>query len=156
MIAKAGRIAQLQPENSDMTATKQTTPVVTASLVPEHRRMSCVFRYFGRFSVEVEQYTQATMRESCEAYTGGVWDYYELSNGGFYMAPNGADTYSVSRTNYFEGELSAEAVGIMTTLAGLMITWGRYEVDMLGLRYESLIDYARSHAEWSLIRAALD
>ncbi len=128
----------------------------TSRKVPEHRRLSGVFRSFGRFSVTIEQYAQNVMRESCEAYSGGLWDYYELSNGGFYMAPTGADTYQVSRSNYFEGELSAEAVGIMVTLAAIMTAWGRYEIDLMGLRYESLIDYAREHSEWPLIRAALD
>ncbi|MDU8539818.1 antirestriction protein [Pseudomonas syringae pv. actinidiae] len=139
-----------------MTATGKTPSPITVRVVPDHRRMSCVFRSFGRFAVDVEQFTQATMRESCTAYTGGLWDYYELSNAGFFMVPTCAETYAVSRSNYFEGELSAQAVGIMTTLAGIMITWGRTEVDLLGLRYESLIDYARSQPEWALIRAALD
>lgn len=130
--------------------------IPTSRQVPEHRRMSCVFRSFGRYSVTIEQYAQNVMRESCAAYSGGLWDYYELSNAGFYMVPTGADTYQVSRSNYFEGELSAEAVGIMVTLAAIMTAWGRYEIDLMGLRYESLIDYAREHAEWPLIRAALD
>jgi len=139
-----------------MTAAENTAPIIISHLVPEHRRMSCVFRSFGRFAVQVEQYAQATMRESCAAYNGGLWDYYELSNNGFFMAPTCAEAYQVSRANYFEGELSAQAVGIMVSLAGILTTWCRSEVDLLGIRYESLIDYARAQPEWSLIRAALD
>lgn len=86
----------------------------------------------------------------------GIRNYHELSNGGFYMTPTGEDSFQVSRSNYFEGELSAEAVGIMVSLAAIMICWGRYEVKLMGLRYENLIDFARDHAEWPLIRAALD
>ena len=153
---KPGELLGSQPENSDMTTTQHATPAVISTQVPEHRRMSCVFRSFGRYAVYVEQYAQDVMRESCTAYSGGYWDYFELSNNGFYMAPTGVDRYSVSRSNYFEGELSAQAVGLMVSLAGIMTAWGKYEVDFLALRYESLLDYARSHAEWSLIRQALD
>lgn len=133
-----------------------STPKLTTRQVPEHRRMSAVFRAFGRLAVTVEHDAQAVMRESCAAYSGGLWNYHELSNGGFYMTPTGEDSFQVSRSNYFEGELSAEAVGIMVSLAAIMICWGRYEVKLMGLRYENLIDFARDHAEWPLIRAALD
>lgn len=45
--------------------------------------MSAVFRAFGRLAVTVEHDAQAVMRESCAAYSGGLWNYHELSNGAF-------------------------------------------------------------------------
>ncbi|MCB1841848.1 MAG: antirestriction protein [Halioglobus sp.] len=51
-----------------------------------------------------------------EAYTGGYWHFYVLSNGGFYMAPEGDSVFKVSCDNYFTGKLSADALGITACL----------------------------------------
>ena len=50
------------------------------------------------------------------AYTGGLWDFYALSNGGFYMAPQTEELFDVRCENGFEGRLSACALGIAACL----------------------------------------
>ena len=47
-----------------------------------------------------------------EDYHGGYWEFYTLSNGGFYMAPSGDRFYHVTCENQFEGDLSEDAFGI--------------------------------------------
>ncbi len=49
-------------------------------------------------------------------YQGGYWDFFTLSNGGFYMAPAGDRPLHVLCENQFEGELSADALGITSCL----------------------------------------
>ncbi len=46
-------------------------------------------------------------------YTGGYWEFYNLSNGGFYMAPKTDKTfYIINPMNGFTGHMGYEAVGI--------------------------------------------
>lgn len=52
---------------------------------------------------------------SCD-YTGGYWNMYELSNDGFYMAPDSDTPFHVSCMNGYEGTLSADAFGITVCL----------------------------------------
>jgi hypothetical protein len=49
-------------------------------------------------------------------YKGGYWEFHTLSNGGFYMAPAGDRVYHVICENQFEGDLSADALGITACL----------------------------------------
>lgn len=49
-------------------------------------------------------------------YHGGYWQFYELSNGGFYMAPRTETVYAVSSLNGFEGEMTADALGVTACL----------------------------------------
>ena len=46
----------------------------------------------------------------------GSWELYTLSNGGFYMAPDIAQTWEVSCPNYYAGTLSSDALGIVACL----------------------------------------
>jgi hypothetical protein len=49
-------------------------------------------------------------------YSGGLWEFYTLSNGGFYMAPSTDVIFHVSCDNMFEGDLSGDALGITACL----------------------------------------
>jgi Antirestriction protein len=51
-----------------------------------------------------------------EDYTGGYWEFYQLSNGGFYMTPADDRHFHVTGENHFEGDLSADALGITACL----------------------------------------
>jgi hypothetical protein len=51
-----------------------------------------------------------------EEYNGGYWNFYQLSNGGFYMPPADDRMYHVVCDNYFQGDLSADALGIVACL----------------------------------------
>lgn len=53
-----------------------------------------------------------------EGYNGGYWNFYTLTNGGFYMAPANYDRMRLEAVgNGFGGEMSADAAGIVATLA---------------------------------------
>jgi Antirestriction protein len=51
---------------------------------------------------------------------GGWWNFYDLSNGGCYLAPGGVETFHLKvMGNGFDGRLSANATGITVTLFAL-------------------------------------
>ena len=97
--------------------TQATLNLVLQTLVPEDQRMPVVDRLFGlRFPLELEPFIYGITERMAEEYKGGYWNFYQLSNGGFYMAPADDQTYHVVCDNYFQGDLSADALGIVACL----------------------------------------
>ena len=97
--------------------TQTSFNLVTRELVPEARRMSITGKYFGpKFPLQLEPVIYGITERMAQDYHGGYWDFYTLSNGGFYMAPSGEDVYHVACDNLFEGDLSADALGITSCL----------------------------------------
>jgi hypothetical protein len=76
--------------------------------------MAIADRLFSmRFPLELEPVIYNITERMAEDYSGGYWDFYTLSNGGFYMAPAGDEVFHVTCDNMFEGSLSADALGIV-------------------------------------------
>lgn len=140
-----------------MSLQENTLPVITATVVAEDRRMGTLPRFFGRYFGAVENSIFDAMGSLCEAYNGGFWHFYELSNDAFFMAPATDGKLALECPgNYFKGELSAEAAGIVATLFGLCRVAERYPVDQVIDRYHALRDFALDHPEAGLIMAAID
>lgn len=140
----------------------EQTPI-TASLVPNDGRLDFLPFYFSpRLMMRAEAFLYDWMRLLSKDYTGGYWHYYTLSNGGFYLAPayDGQMHVEVAG-NWFEGELSADAAGIVATLFAVsqIATEAQakgLQVDALIDRYHFLRDFAAEHAEGPAIFRAID
>jgi hypothetical protein len=66
-----------------------TTSNITRKQVPEHKRLSHTAKLFGlNFPLQLEPLVYAITDNIANDYHGGYWEFYELSNGGFYMAPH--------------------------------------------------------------------
>ena len=92
-----------------------------------------------------------------EDYTGGYWDFYTLSNGGFYMAPSGDDIFHVSCDNQYEGELSADALGITSCLyAYSHLSFAGDFAREYARHYHLLRDFMMDHPEVRVILGATD
>jgi hypothetical protein len=89
----------------------------TRELVPEDRRLDVVEGLFGMaFPLQLEPVIYGITDRMAEDYTGGYWDFFTLSNGGFYMAPAEDRIFHVKCQNMYEGDLSADALGITACL----------------------------------------
>ena len=91
-------------------------------------------------------------------YRGGYWEFNALSNGGFFMAPRSTAVFAVSSENGFEGQLSADALGITACLyaySHLSFTEGDFS-ETCARQYHLLREYATDHAEARAIVAAID
>ena len=89
-------------------------------------------------------------------YTGGLWEFYALSNGGFYMAPRTDEPYMVRCENGFAGELSADGFGIAVCLyaySQLSFAAGA-AAEICAEQYHLLREHALSHGESASISAA--
>ncbi len=130
---------------------------ITANLLPEESRMGFLPAFFGQAMMIGEGLVYCWMRNLSEDYQGGYWDYFKLSNGGFYMAPRTSKTFRVLVAgNYFEGELSADAAGIVATLYALCELANRTASDRIVDLYHLLRDYASEHPDAGQIFAAID
>ena len=90
---------------------------ITRKQVPEHKRLGYTAKLFGvNFPMVFEPTVYNITDNIADDYHGGYWEFYELSNGGFYMAPQSDTPFNVSCENGFEGVLSGDALGITTCL----------------------------------------
>lgn len=133
---------------------------IVAIVVPEDERLDFLPRYFGKHMMLVETQIYHQFRNLCPHYTGGYWDFYELSNGGCYLAPNGAHYRILHPGNYVNASASGDAAGIMATLymlSHLSFTFAEDPFgDQLSTLYHLLRDYASDHPEASLIYRVID
>lgn len=140
--------------------TKQSTQfIVTRELVPEGRRMGVVERLFGiHFPLQIEPVVYGITERMAEEYSGGYWDFHTLSNGGFYMAPAEDRTFHVACDNMFEGDLSADALGITACLyaySHLSFGDGRFG-RVCACHYHRLREFMFEHPEVRAILGATD
>lgn len=145
-------------------STELNQPAITARIIPNNRRMAFLPRLFGAWYLTGEAGVYNHARSLCADYQGGSWEFVELSCGSGFMYPLSAERFTVSISgNWFEGELSAEATGIVLTLFTLNhMIWHAHDAgyehicDMLITQQEKLKLYADQHPEAGLIYRAID
>jgi len=139
--------------------TQTSLNLVTRELVLETRRMSITDKLFGvHFPLRLEPVIYGITERMADTYSGGYWDFYKLSNGGFYMAPSNDHGFHVTCDNMFEGDLSADAPGITACLyaySNLSFSNGRF-ARVCACHYHRLREYMMDHAEARAILGATD
>jgi hypothetical protein len=133
-----------------------TIDKVEAWPVPEHARIGTLPRHFGMHMLTVEGRIYDLLSQFCASYDGGIWRFYELSNGGFYMSPPDDSYELIVDGNGFRGRLSADAAGIAVCLFAFSHLSFEYTSDVFSRHYHCLLEYAKDHAEAGLIFAAID
>lgn len=132
---------------------------INAVIVKENQRLAFLPKYFGSHMIVVaEQAIYNTLSKLCTSYRGAFWNYYELSNGGFYMAPCLDEKLQiVIESNGFEGALSADASGIVVTLCVINhLCWCYPSDEQMIEQYYLLRDFADNHIEACEIFSAID
>ena len=129
--------------------------------VPEDRRVDYTASMFGvDFSMRLEPVIFSMAERLSTDYDGGYWQFNALSNGGFYMAPNGDDAmFDVVCENGFVGKLSADALGIAACLyaySHLSFFEGDRLAETCAEQYHLLREHALDHAEVAAILGAID
>ncbi|MDN4346091.1 antirestriction protein, partial [Citrobacter freundii] len=92
-----------------------------ATVMPDGMRISFWPQHFGTIPqwITLEPRIFAWMNRFCADYSGGIWQFYTLSNGGAFMAPDADRNETWSLFNNLNGngvEMSAEAAGIAVCL----------------------------------------
>lgn len=131
--------------------------MITRSVVPDHARVDFLPSKLPSMYLSFETGVYSKTREIASVYNGGYWEMYELSNGGFYMAPTNPARMDVEiPTNSWHGNVSADALGIIVSLFSLnVLCWIRPSEHLNDLYYW-LRDYAAEHPEGVNIFGAID
>jgi len=136
---------------------------IRAQQVPGHLRLAFLPRVFGpRHYSQAEAEVYGWMGNLCPDYHGGYWQFYDLSNGGFYLAPDtkvaveqSGPVFIVRAPNGFEGTMSYDAAGVVATMYAINgLIWKG--ADHLDDAFYKLRDFAIEHPESRQILRAID
>lgn len=134
--------------------------LITRRLVDDDRRLDLTAELFSiHFPMRLEPFIYDFTEQIAREYNGGYWNFYQLSNGGFYMAVNTDKTYQVSCENDYEGTLSADALGITACLyAYSHLSFSRISefAEVCAQHYHWLREYMLEHPEAGSILQAID
>lgn len=126
---------------------------VAATRIADDRRLASHSRYFGpRFMLRGESLVRAWLRQLFDVDDGGHWNFYELSNGGFYLAPAMPGPLRLeAEGNRFGNDLSSDAAGVVVTLFALgdlaAMARGSKAGDRLADHHFALREFAMTHCE---------
>lgn len=136
---------------------------ITAKIVPDDKRLDFLPKYFGKMHLKAESYIYDLMGAQCKDYTGGYWEFYETSNGAFYMAPDDETMHIVVETNGYVGDMSGNAAGLVMTIVCVNdLCWAAHAngdietSEKMADYYYLLKDFACDHPEYQKILGAID
>jgi hypothetical protein len=134
-------------------------PTITRTLAAEADRMAFVDKLFGlSYVLQLEPIVFRFAEQLAENYDYGYWEFFSLSNGGFYMAPRSATVFNVSADNGFEGQMTADALGIVACLysySNLPFDEGAF-AETCAEHYHLLREFIFGHVEVRSILKAID
>lgn len=144
-----------------------TTPdmlsTITATKVPPSQRPAALPHIYGVLCTQIESVIFDTAGSIISNYKGAYWEFFRLSNGGFYMVPclGGRPVTLRVTGNMYEGEMSEEAAGITCCLhayshASFAAREGSRYQQTLAEQFHLLRDFALDHPEAAAIFGAID
>lgn len=140
------------------TATSHATGRNAATIVPDHRRCTFLPSLFGRrlfFKGEALLYT--FMQWLSPAYRGGYWQFMEACCQPLYLVPIDQPRWRICcRTNGYEGDVSADAAGIIATLFTFSHLSFEAQDNHIAEAFQRLRNHAGDHPEAAAIFSAID
>ena len=133
-----------------------------ATLVKDSERLRFLPKHLGRWMMKGENVIFSCMKKLSSDYNGGHWNFYELSNGGFFMAPSSDSQFNICVPgNQSESVVSPDAAGVIATLFALnqlmyIIPESSDDLENIVNFYYLLRDFAIEHQEKSKIMSAID
>jgi hypothetical protein len=132
------------------------------NLVPENERMNVVARMFDLYyPLRLEPLVFQLAEQLSADYQGGGWTFYTFDETGFLMCPDTDQPFDVVCDNYYSGQVSAQAFGVIVSLYAFSLASfdAEHPSGQLCARlYHQLKDYIldQEHPEISSILAAID
>ena len=131
----------------------------SATVVPEEHRQEFLPTLFGRSLLIVAENAVYSMMDRLSPldYGGGFWDFYEHESKPLFLAPKSRSRFRITgEITGFQGEVSAEAAGIIATLFAFCHLSFQYQSDYLSEGYGRLYAYSAEHPEAAEIFQAID
>lgn len=104
--------------------------------------------YVGNKFLQYEMLVYDQMLKASKQYDGGYWEYYTLSNSGFYMELQNNESFEMEcLSNYYNGKMSAEAASIAVNLCVQNLFAWQVNPERFSDAFHLLRDYASQHEE---------
>lgn len=135
------------------------TKIIRQQVTHKQRIMHTANLFGIHFPFNIEPAIYSIAGNIAIEYDGAYWEFYALSNGGFYMAPSSNQSYQVICENGYEGKLSADALGItacLYTYSHLSFSSNAAFAEICANQYHWLREYMLEHKEASKILSAID
>lgn len=131
---------------------------IAATKIEGGARINALPKYFPHSFLVVEDVVYSFAKKLCSAYSGAYWEFYELSNNGFFMAPTLSAKLDVEVPfgNGYEGKMSADAFGITVCLFAYSYMAETHPEADFADYYWHLRDFAGNHLEATAIFSAID
>jgi hypothetical protein len=130
---------------------------ILSNVVVDELRLNFLPHYLGAQYLQGEALVYDWARHLCGSYNGGAWNFFQLSNGGFYMAPERCGRLHVRwHMNGYNDMMGADAFGIVVTLFALCHLAEKCSDDRIIDHYHALRAYAAQHVEAANILRAID
>ena len=133
---------------------------ITRQQVSEKLRIMHTANLFGiRFPLNIEPTIYSIASNIAIEYNGAYWEFYSLSNGGFYIAPSSDQSYQVICENGYKGKLSEDALGITACLyaySHLSFSSNETFAELCANHYHWLRAHKLEHKEVLNILSAID
>lgn len=139
-----------------------STPVIapqSATIVPEASRPEFLPTLFGRSLLIVAENAVYSLMERLSPldYGGGFWTFYEHEGKPLFLAPQSKSRFRITgEITGFQGEVPAEAAGIIATLFAFSHLSFQYQSEHLSEGYGRLYAYSADHPEAVEIFQAID
>ncbi len=131
----------------------------TASIVSDERRLEFLPALFGRSLLIIGENAVYSLMEQLSPldYSGGFWNFYEHAGKPLFLAPISKARFRITgEITGFQGEVSAEAAGIIATLFAFSHLSFQHQSEHLSEGYGRLYAYAADHAQAAEIFQAID
>ena len=135
------------------------TKIIRQKISDKHRIMHTANLFGIHFPLNIEPAIYSIASNIASEYNGAYWEFYALSNRGFYMAPCSDSIYKISCDNGFEGKLSADALGITACLyaySHLSFSSNQAFAELCANHYHWLREYMLQHKEAFNILSAVN
>lgn len=145
----------------DLAPANESDFEMTVTQVPDEQRIHFWPKHFGCIPqwITLEPRIFGWLERFCAGYSGGIWSFYTLGNGGVFMAPevDSDDTWRLfNDLNGNDVEMSAEASGIAVCLIAYSHHACRTGSEAMTTHYYRLRDYALQHPEAHAILRIID
>ena len=148
-----------QVANADLVPLSRDQRIVAVTIDDEVERLKCLTDIVGQSIIKTVRLEHAffnSMHLFDETYHGGWWNFFKLSNGGFYVALKDDKQFHMVSPNGFECDVDANTAGIIVSaFAYSNLSFGP-NGEAFGEEYHKLSDFIFQHPEAGTIRAALD
>lgn len=139
-------------------SSSEITPLA-AVIVPDERRAGFLPALFGRSLLIIGENAVYGLMERLSPldYGSGFWDFYEQDGKPLFLAPRSKSRFRITgEITGFQGDVSAEAAGMIATLFAFSHLSFQHQSDHLSEGYGRLYAYAAAHPEASEIFQAID